>query len=103
MTTPPIPDGFTVQFSLTGSYFDFERLIKRVYGKSFEFVEDQECGNDSHHKFTVKKSPLDAWDKATLDTFKTTGRGTFLSHMLFQDLVNNDVIPEGTYLIHVSW
>lgn len=102
-STANIPEGFTVETVYRGDWHAFERLVKRHYGQDFDFVADEECGNDSDHRFHMPKYPLDKWEAERLAEFKATGRGTFLSRTLLQDLVNRDVIPEGTYLIQVSW
>jgi hypothetical protein len=92
----------------TVTYFEveereFERFVKEIYGHDYSFVADVECGNDSEHSFPVRKSEIDEWDAARLETFKQTGRYDWLVHTLFQDLVNRDLIPEGNYLVSVSW
>lgn len=85
-------------------YGDFERFVKETYGQDYNFVASEECGNDSVHDFNVNdKEALDEYDQEKLDTFKTTGRYSFLNRTILQDLVNHDLIEPGNYLISVCW
>jgi hypothetical protein len=83
--------------------YDFDDFVKEIYGQEYEFVPDIECGNDSQHSFTAKKSVLNKWDLEKLNKFSKTGEYSYLAHALFTDLVNRDILPEGDYLIRVSW
>jgi hypothetical protein len=82
---------------------EFDELVLTRYGHDFAFAADRECGNDTQHRFEVQRKPLDEWEQADLDKFTTSGEGSFLARMLLKDLVNQQVLPEGIYLINVSW
>lgn len=98
-----IPEGFKVEFYLTVGYSDFDRFVTKEFGQPFEFAADQESGNDQDHSFAVTKSPLSRYEDEHLKEFRVTGRYSFLARVLLQDMVNRDVLPEGNYLIQVSW
>jgi hypothetical protein len=84
-------------------WHDFNDLVTETYGHEYEFAADVTCGNDSDHAYTVKKEPLDEYHQKRLDEFKATGKYGYLIGTLLTDLVNRELIPEGNYLISVSW
>lgn len=91
-------------------WYDFEGLVKEVYGYEYEFIADKECDNDSDHAFNnITKKPfdpgnvLDQYDIKQLENFKQTGKYCGIYYILLRDLVNNDKLPEGNFLITVSW
>lgn len=84
-------------------YSEFNNLIKKHYGKNYEFLPDQESNNDCLHKFIVEKRKLDDYDLEVLNKFKKTGAFYNLACTLFQDLCNKGILKEGDYLIEVCW
>lgn len=86
-------------------YSDFNQYVELVYGKPFECEADLESPNDTSHTFHgIKKEPIThKWDIDKLEKFKATGNGSYLTRLLLWDLVNNDLAPEGDYLIRVCW
>lgn len=89
----------------TMEWYDFEGLVKEIYGYKYEFVADKECSNDSDHAFNnIMKKPFSFnYDIEQLEKFKQTGEYCGIYYTLLQDLVNNDKLPEGNFLIRVSW
>jgi len=91
------------------SYDEFDDLVKKTYGQSFEFCADRETPNDTDYVFRVNKEPwkpgtvLDDYDLKRLNEFKQTGKGNYLSHVLLRDLINQDLMVPGTTVIEVSW
>jgi hypothetical protein len=91
-------------------YNEFKKLVKETYNQNYKFVADVECGNDSDHSYNdIKKTVLDendALDKYEIDEitdFKQNGKYNYLASTLLQDLVNRELLPEGNFLITVSW
>lgn len=85
-------------------YSDFEQFVQEVYGRSVEIVPAEEWGNDEDHTFKVKKAVMRKWDAERMLSFQENGDyGLGITRVLFQDMVNNDLIEEGEYLIQVSW
>ena len=86
-------------------YSKFDAIVKSIYGHDFDFAADQECSNDSSHSFVVRKGELDrySWYRKDLDGFKATGEGSSMTPGLLYDLCDRDLIPEGNYIIDVSW
>lgn len=92
----------TKQIHTVDSY-DLDAFISEHYEREFEFVADQESGNDQGHAFNVKKDDLESWHTKDLATFREGGHPTFVAGTLLQDLCNRGFIPEGDYLVKVSW
>jgi hypothetical protein len=85
-------------------YNDFDRIVQEVYGKPYEIVADEETGNYQAKTYgEFKKEELDKYDAGELEQFKNTGKYSYLSCVLLQDLVNNDYLPEGEFVIEICW
>lgn len=96
----------TTYYEMYGS--EFSGLINREFGTfHYNFYEDMEVDNDSAHTFLVKKTTEDIWfDSHYVFKFENflEGKNTYhIAHLLLQILVNQDRLPEGNYLIWVSW
>ena len=89
----------TVQTIFKVDVWDFDNFIKEVYGHEFSLQADQEFHNDDLVEFILGREELSEYDQETLDIFKSTGRGTYLTYILLQDLVNNSMIDKGRYVI----
>jgi len=84
-------------------WHDFEDLVKKVYGQDYEFVADQECGNDSSHTFSASSKELDEYEAERVKEFKDTGEYNYLAGELFNDLCRQGKIEEGSYIVNVCW
>ncbi len=89
---------------ITMDYDELEKIIFKAYNQKFCFVADNELGNDSswNRAFDLN-CPLEDYEVEELEKFKLTGKGDYLTNTIMQDMVNNNVIPSGEYLISVSW
>ncbi len=98
------PSPFKTKIVHQIDYFDFDEFIKKHYQKSdFEFCADQESRNDSSHSFSVSKHPMSDYELKRLNKFKSDQRVDFISSTLLNDLCNKGIIPEGQYIVNVSW
>ncbi len=85
-------------------YHELERKIQDHYGvKEFSIPCDQETGNDCSLDFSISKGELDDYATKELEKFKETGRHHNLLSELLTDMANNDIIPEGDWLIYICW
>lgn len=76
-------------------YCDFDKLVEDYYNKpGYSVVATLGCGNDTKHLFNIKKERMDDYDYKHL--FETPQR-------ILTDLCFSGMIPEGNYLIEVSW
>ena len=83
-------------------YNDFNKIVESVYGHEFNFVADQETGNDSASTFSGD-GKLDEFDQNIVDKFAETGEGYYLAPYLLNDLVAKGYLPVGDYVIEVCW
>jgi len=90
---------------------EFDNLVNDFYdSECSDFVLDQEADNDSCYKFHVDKTDMDfflKYSKEELDSAISDikkGKHTYIdiSDFLY-DMVNENHIPEGNYLIRVCW
>jgi hypothetical protein len=78
---------------------ELETRIDEHYGSGFNFVAVVECGNDTQHVFTPE-TDVDA--DSVLDMHEGNWYGVRVDEIL-GDMVNNGHLPDGEYLINVSW
>lgn len=85
--------------------YDLDAFINASYpgGKPFNFVADQEAGNDSSHTFTVSTGVLDDYDQGKVNAFAAGKGGGFLASALLNDMCVQGLIPAGYYTIEVCW
>ena len=86
-------------------YSDFEQAVKDYYKvDDYSFPADAESGNDvAITTGVMTKTPLADYEQEEIFDFRTTGEYCYLYRTLLQDMINNDVAPEGDYVIEVSW
>ncbi len=84
-------------------YDVFQEKVKDFYGvKEFSFVADQEASNDSIHEFSVS-NPADYIDEEEMEEFKKTGKYSFLTDSILNDMCEKGEIEPGDYIINVCW
>lgn len=83
--------------------FDLEEAIQEEYGQPFEILADLEASNDTAKKISFTKSPLSIGKAKDVAVFRVSGRGNWLTYTLMQDMVNRELLPEGEYVIEISW
>ena len=90
----------------TVAYDDFDKYVASIYGvEDYSIVEDSESCNDSalsSGAITKEKEP-DLYKLNQINEFRTTKKFSYMWRTILQDLVNNDKIPEGKYIITISW
>lgn len=85
---------------------ELDELVKKHFPNSnFEFVPNEECGNDSDHFFAVeeKTEERDEYDTWRWTKFEAGEWMPYITRDVLQELVNRDVLPPGNFLIRVSW
>ena len=91
----------------TMDYHELDYLINTTYKPSvpYEMVAFEELNNDSSWTaMALKKEPLSGFDEADVQKFRETGKiKNWRTRTLLQDMVNNNVLPEGNFLVEVSW
>ena len=84
-------------------YSALEEFVEKEYGQEFNFVIDTESSNDTCKSFSVQKEKIDQYNLEAIAQFRESGEGSYITQTLLTDLCNRDRIPEGNYLITVSW
>lgn len=85
-------------------YGHLEEIIELVYGQPFDAVADQEWYNDTAIEFYLRKEDNlgSVYESRILD-FIETGKHSFLLSGLLEDMNAFDILPDGSYLVQVSW
>ena len=89
----------------TVNHFEWERVVNEFYKPTpeWDFVSDHEANNDSDYSFNVD-GKVDDRDEKRLEAFRKDSLSqSFMTRMLLNDLCKKGLIPEGVYLIRVSW
>lgn len=95
----------TKKTTLEIKYSDFTRLVEKVYGQEYDFVEDMGCSNNSFKIFNgVGKDGILANERRReLDRFIKIGKYDYIARILLNDMCDKKIIESGNYLINVSW
>ena len=87
-------------------YRELEKLIKDTYGIGYNLVANMEYSNDSLYDYSIKKPDCEEW----LDFYKDDWNNFLIGNvnhihasLILLHLVLDGVLPEGEYLIDVSW
>lgn len=85
-------------------YSEVDELIKEKYGlKGYEFCDVQETGNDVSYTFRVN-GKLSEWGLREWAEIQKTGKVShYCNGLLLNKLCQDGYIPEGEYLVKVSW
>lgn len=86
--------------------FEFERFVKEQIGRTFSFQAAMECGNDTEHEIEpfVDLENYE-YDKKELESYLAGDgyEGYNTSALLLGKFVREGLIPDGTYLIRLSY
>jgi hypothetical protein len=82
-------------------YTDVEDIIQEEYdAPNWQIAVEEECGNDVTLEFDVKKGQnTETWNQRVL----REKDWAYNTRIFLNDLADRYVIPEGLYLIRVSW
>ncbi len=85
-------------------YHELDALINKFYGiTSYNCVAVEEWNNDEDHSFSFEKESLDEYQEKEIEEIKASKLPMYSVSTVMQDLVNNDILPEGNYLISICW
>lgn len=80
--------------------YDFEQFVNDQGCMRFSFQADQECADDTDHKFTVD-GELHELDQSDVEAVLDGGYDSFMAGHLLNHFANVGLIPKGDYLIRV--
>lgn len=85
-------------------YRDFENTVLEIYRRTYSFISDMECGNDTEHLFSNINGDIGPYDEEELIKWKDNKIPAFyLADSLLNDMCRNGHIEPGNYLILVCW
>jgi hypothetical protein len=89
-------------------YNELQDEIEEAFGKPYCFQSDVECGNDTvHEECDITKeeaAKMDEFDKEDLEEWKAAKyKQLWGPRILMLDMVRRGIIPEGDYIISVSY
>lgn len=95
------------RFAKTAFHMDWFHDLAPVITEAWSAtsrVEMEETPNDTDYTCSVKKGPLSKYDLESLTEAKA--QGGFMDYYLelvMTDLANQDIVPEGNYVVRVCW
>ena len=81
---------------------NLEEYVLMVYGQEYNFVADQECGNDSEHHFLVTGT-VGPYEEESIQDFIKDGSYSFIAQALLDDLCRELLLEQGEYIVEVCW
>lgn len=97
----------TREVTVTIKDSQWDEFIQDQYGvDDYSFVADQECGNDSEHRFDMTigvDDEIDEYDAERLEEFKDGKFPSYITSTLFEDLVRREVLEPAIYYVSVCW
>lgn len=93
---------FTTKVAHFVDYGDLEAKILETYGHEYEIPCMEEVGHCSK-EYDIDKEPLDEYDIEAVDLLRQGKPKHYTLRVIMQDMVNNDVIPEGNWVVDINW
>jgi len=87
----------------------FDSLVKAVYGVDYYFVPDMECINGyskiirSYSNEELENKPHFKSDSEKIANFIKGQGGNGMAYEFLQDLVSNNFLPAGKYIVECEW
>lgn len=83
---------------------EFEFIVLGAYGIQYDVAMDNEMDNDTNVVFNAKKG-MSEWEKNEIARWRSSGgeKGTYMLHCIVADLCEHGILPEGDYVLTVSW
>lgn len=97
---------YEIESVITVNYADLDEFLTERFDlpEDYEFVAMEESGNDAVHAIDVSKEKLNEYDQKDVDEFLITKKPPlYRTGDILRYLCNLGEIPEGKYLIEVSW
>ena len=105
-----VPYSFDIKTIIDASYHEIEKIINEQYRNDlhkerYELppIEERGSGDGETWEVNIRQEPIDAYDQKKLDDIKRGKWPQFCTRILLQDLCNAGLIPEGCYMIDISW
>lgn len=106
----PQPYTFNTKVIYDVHYSEIEEIINEQFKTdkhkdSYELpcVEERGSGNGETWELNLKKEKMSEYDLKTIEEVMSGKWPNFCTVDLLQLLCNNDIVPEGCYMIDISW
>tara|TARA_R110000796_G_scaffold58413_6_gene134968 strand:+ start:1072 stop:1593 length:522 start_codon:yes stop_codon:yes gene_type:complete len=104
LTKDEIMAKFTVKKKFYIDYNDFELMIERVYGITYEITAEEELNNNSRYNFTVGEENKEFGDEAIFQKLrKGEYIGQYNTYIIAKALYIDGYLEAGDYQIEISW
>ncbi|QNK01751.1 hypothetical protein [Dyella telluris] len=91
----------TYSFNREKGTLGMEGIFELAYGKKLEMLESP---NDTDYAHDVKREELDQWDEETIaEAVESGGFECYNLGIFLNDLCNKGILPEGHYVVRMSW
>lgn len=80
--------------------YKFEEFVAEHGGESFSFQADEECADDTDHKYEID-GEVDEWDQEKVDNTLSGGYDSYVTRSLLNYFAKQGLIPTGSYLIRL--
>ena len=97
---------YEIKSVIMGDYNDLDEFLTERFDlpEGYEFAAMEELGNDIVKSINVCKEEIDSYDQDYIDAVvKDKKPKSYGTRILLCHLCNLGEIPEGEYLIEVSW
>lgn len=97
---------YKIKSVITVDYSDLDDFLTERFDlpEDYEFIAMEELGNDVVQAISVSKEKLNEYDQKDIDEFLITKKPPlYRTGDILRYLCNLGEIPEGEYLIEVSW
>lgn len=81
----------------------FDQVFKTTHKEGFHLPCIEERGNGEDWEVDVSKEVRDEYDLEELEEVKSGSWPQFCTDTLLTECCNRGIIPEGNYLIDISW
>ena len=99
-TETKVKSPFRKETVFTGDQGTIDKLFQDVYGHGYCFEADHFTGSDDTSEFNVSHGRNEfEWEANKLKTYKETGEGEGLTNIILNDLCDQGILEEGTYII----
>lgn len=94
-------DWLTYAHTIKAGMVGLEGIVAQAYGHEMEMLESD---NDTDYSVSVRKEKFDDYDQERLAKYiKSKHFPCDSLRLILTDLANKDIIPEGQYVITMSW
>lgn len=87
------------------NYGDLSEFITKFYNLEnyFDAASIEEVFNGMNKQYAVSERPLSVYEERDLNNFLNCETGSYILHVLLQDMCSKGAIEPGDYLVEFCW